>query len=42
MKEVQEFPCPLDLLVYSPSEWQEMQHRSFVRNEILAQGTVLH
>lgn len=31
----------LDLLVYTPEEWEEMRHRSFVRHA-LAQGRVLH
>jgi predicted nucleotidyltransferase len=31
----------LDLLVYTPAEWEEMRHRSFVRHA-LAQGRVLH
>jgi hypothetical protein len=31
----------LDLLVYTPKEWEEMRHRSFVRRA-LAEGRVLH
>lgn len=31
----------LDLLVYTPEEFEEMQHRSFVRHA-LAEGKVLH
>ena len=31
----------LDLLVYTPEEWEYMQHRSFVRRA-LAEGKVLH
>lgn len=31
----------LDLLVYTPEEFEEMRHRSFVRRA-LAQGKVLH
>lgn len=31
----------LDLLVYTPREWEEMQRRSFVRRA-LAEGRVLH
>lgn len=31
----------LDLLVYTPEEWEEMQRRSFIRRA-LAEGKVLH
>jgi hypothetical protein len=31
----------LDLLVYTPREWEYMQHRSFVR-QALEEGRVLH
>ncbi len=31
----------LDLLVYTPEEWEEMQRRPFVR-QALAEGRVLH
>ncbi len=31
----------LDLLVYTPEEWEEMRHRSFIR-QALAEGCVLH
>lgn len=31
----------LDLLVYTPEEWQEMQRRSFIQRA-LAEGKVLH
>jgi predicted nucleotidyltransferase len=41
-EEVQRFPYPLDLSVYSPAEWEEMQTRAFVRDEILRRGMILH
>jgi predicted nucleotidyltransferase len=31
----------LDLLVYTPEEWEQMRHRSFIR-QALAEGQVLH
>ena len=42
VEEVLEFPYPLDLLVYSPGEWEGMQERRFVRNEVLGRGMRLH
>ncbi len=41
-EEVLRFPFPLDLAVYSPGEWEHMRERSFVQNEILGRGVVLH
>jgi len=41
-EEVQGFPYPLDLAVYSPGEWEEIQERGFVRSEVLGRGEVLH
>ena len=42
VEEVQRFPYPLDLVVYSPREWEEIQERGFVRQEILKRGVILH
>ncbi|MDI3299381.1 MAG: nucleotidyltransferase domain-containing protein [Bacillota bacterium] len=39
--EVERFPYPLDLLVYTPAEWQRVRERAFVRDEVLAKGRVL-
>lgn len=35
---------PLDLLVYTPTEWREMlaEGNYFIRDEILAAGRILH
>lgn len=41
MDEIAEFPYALDLLVYSPAEWEEMQRRSFIQNEVIGKGSVL-
>ncbi len=41
MKEIAEFPYALDLLVYSPDEWEEMGRRSFIRNEVVGKGALL-
>jgi predicted nucleotidyltransferase len=40
LEEVQRFPYPLDIAVYSPGEWEEIRERAFVRNEVLAPGGV--
>lgn len=33
---------PVDLLVYSPAEWQRVQGRGFVRREICERGVTLY
>lgn len=38
LPEVDEFPYPLDLCVYSPAEWARARETSFVREEVLAKG----
>lgn len=40
--EVQQFPYPLDLAVYSPGEWEGVRQTAFVREEVLARGVILH
>ena len=29
---------PVDLVIYSPEEWEQVQDRAFVREEVLAKG----
>ena len=41
-EEVERFPLPLDIAVYSPGEWEEIRERGFVRSEVLGRGEVLH
>ncbi len=38
---VTDFPHPVDLLVYSPGEWESVSARSFFRSEVLGKGEVL-
>lgn len=41
--DVQAFPYPLDLLVYTPEEWHRLvENRAFLREEVVARGMVLH
>lgn len=42
LPEVEAFPHALDLLVYSPAEWEHVRQRTFFRNEVLGKGVVLH
>lgn len=42
VEEVRQFPYPLDIGVYSPEEWEGMQQRTFIRNEVWGRGVVLH
>lgn len=39
---VEAFPHALDLLVYSPAEWEDVRQRTFFRDEVLGKGVVLH
>lgn len=40
--DVQAFPFPLDLLVYSPDEWTRLaRERAFVRGEMAGRGLTL-
>lgn len=39
---VEAFPHALDLLVYSPAEWERVRQRTFFRDEVLGKGVVLH
>lgn len=41
LDELYDAPCAVDLLVYSPREWEEIQHRWFFREEVLKKGMVL-
>jgi len=41
LPEVANFPHPLDLLVYSPDEWERVSRRSFFRHEVLGKGIAL-
>ena len=42
VEAVRRFPYPLDMVVYSPGEWEEVRQRTFVRSEVLGRGVVLH
>ena len=33
---------PVDILIYTPAEWQEVQQRSFFREEVIKKGKVLY
>ena len=41
IQAVSDFPHPVDLLVYSPDEWESVSARSFFRNEVIGKGELL-
>lgn len=41
LPEVDRFPYPLQLFVYTPQEWAQVRSRWFFRHEVLRKGVVL-